>query len=66
MSDKGAMVEALREYNSSAPHYDVPRAEGEDATALPPLRYVDEHDGWTTLEGPILYMFAGTVPLVSR
>ena len=64
--EKGAMVEALREYTSSAPHFDVSRAEEETATGLPPLRYVDEHDGWTTFEGPILYMYAGKGPFVSR
>jgi len=64
-SDKGAMVEALRQYNTSAPHYDVPRAEEGNATALPPLRYVDERDGWTTYEGPILFMYAGKGPLMS-
>jgi hypothetical protein len=60
------MVEALREYTSSAPHFDVSRAEEETTTALPPLRYVDEHDGWTTFEGPIMYMFAGKGPFMSR
>lgn len=66
MSEKGAMVKALREYTSSAPHFDVPREGEQNATALPPLRYVDEHDGWTTFEGPILFMYAGKGPLVSR
>jgi len=66
MSQKGAMVEALQEYTSSAPHYDVPQAEEEDSTALPPLKYVDEHDGWTSFEGPILFMYAGKGPLMSR
>jgi hypothetical protein len=60
------MVEALRQYNTSAPHYDVPRAEEGSPTALPPLQYVDERDGWTTYEGPILFMYAGKGPLVSR
>jgi sphingosine kinase len=64
--EKGAMVEALREYTSSAPHFNVSRAEEETTTGLPPLRYVDEHDGWTTFEGPILYMYAGKGPFVSR
>jgi len=64
--EKGAMVEALREYTSSAPHFEVSQAEEETTTALPPLRYVDEHEGWTTFEGPILYMYAGKGPFVSR
>ena len=66
MVEKGAMVKALREYTSSAPHYDVPPIEEGDATALPPLQYVDNQDGWTTFEGPMMYMFAGKGPLVSR
>jgi hypothetical protein len=66
MSEKGAMVKALREYTSSAPHFEVPREREPNATTLPPLRYVDEHDGWTTFEGPILFMYAGKGPLVSR
>ena len=66
MSEKAAMVEALREYTSSAPHFDVPQEGEQNATALPPLRFVDEHDGWTTFEGPILFMYAGKGPLVSR
>jgi sphingosine kinase len=66
MSEKVAMVKASREYNSSAPHYDVPPVEEGDATALPPLQYVDKQDGWTTFEGPIMFMFAGKGPLASR
>ncbi|KAH9957564.1 ATP-NAD kinase-like domain-containing protein [Russula dissimulans] len=66
MSQKGAMVEALQKYTSSAPHYDVPQVEEEDSTALPPLKYVDDHDGWTSFEGPILFMYAGKAPLMSR
>ena len=66
MSEKGAMVKALQEYTSSAPHYDVAPVEEGDATALPPLQYVDSQDGWTTFEEPMMYMFAGKGPLVSR
>ena len=67
MSEKGKMVKALREYTSSAPHYDVPPNEEEgDATGLPPLQYIDEQDGWITFEGPILFMYAGKGPFVSR
>ncbi|KAF8478556.1 ATP-NAD kinase-like domain-containing protein [Russula ochroleuca] len=65
MSEKEKMAEALQEYNSSAPHYDVPPVEEGDATALPPLQYVDKQDGWTTFEGPILHMYAGKGPFVS-
>jgi sphingosine kinase len=66
MLERGEMLKALREYTSSAPHYDVPAVEEGDATALPPLQYVNDQDGWTTFEGPMLYMFAGKGPLVSR
>jgi sphingosine kinase len=66
MSDKEALVESLREYTSSAPHYDVPPAEEGPATALPPLQHTDTQDGWITFEGPILFMYAGKGPLVSR
>ena len=66
MLERGEMLKALREYTSSAPHYDVPPVEEGDGTALPPLQYVDDQDGWTTFEGPVLYMFAGKGPLVSR
>jgi sphingosine kinase len=66
MLERGVMLKALREYTSSAPHYDVPPVEEGDTTALPPLQYVDDQDGWTTFEGPIMYMFAGKGPLMSR
>jgi sphingosine kinase len=66
MLERGAMLKTLRAYTSSAPHYDVPPVKEGDTTALPPLQYVDDQDGWTTFEGPVLYMFAGKGPLVSR
>ena len=66
MLEKEEMVKALREYTSSAPHYDVPPVKEGDATALPPLRYVDDQDGWITFDEPIMYMFAGKGPFVSR
>jgi len=66
MSEKGSMVKALREYTSSAPHYDVPSDEEEgNATALPSLQYIDKQDGWITFEGPSLFMYAGKGPFVS-
>ena len=60
------MVEALQEHKSSAPHYRPPYAEEESSTALPPLQYADDIEGWTTFEGPILYLYAGKGPYVSR
>lgn len=65
--DKAAMLEALRKYESSALDDDHPRAEVDSlSTELPPLQYVDDHDGWTTFEGPILFFYAGKGPYVSR
>jgi sphingosine kinase len=68
MADKSAMIEALREHTSSAPHYEVPPREElpENTTALPPLLYINETEGWTTFEDPILYLYTGKGPYVSR
>jgi sphingosine kinase len=61
------MVEALRKYENSATNDEHPRAEVESpSTGLPPLQYVDDHEGWSTFEGPILYFYAGKGPYVSR
>jgi sphingosine kinase len=66
-ADKAAMVEALRKYENSATNDEHPRAEVESpSTGLPPLQYVDDHEGWSTFEGPILYFYAGKGPYVSR
>jgi sphingosine kinase len=35
-------------------------------TALPPLRYSTDEDGWTTFDKPLLYVYAGQSPFVSR
>ncbi|KAH9969429.1 ATP-NAD kinase-like domain-containing protein [Lactifluus volemus] len=68
MADKSAMLETLQEYTSSAPHYEAPQLEElpENMTALPPLRYANDTEGWTTFEDPILYLYAGKGPYVSR
>jgi hypothetical protein len=61
------MVEALRKHQNSATDDEHPPAEVESlSTGLPPLQYVDDQEGWTTFEGPILYFFAGKGPYVSR
>jgi sphingosine kinase len=66
-ADKAAMVEALRKYENSATNDEHPRAEVESlSTELPPLQYVDDYEGWSTFEGPILYFYAGKGPYVSR
>jgi len=66
-ADKAEMVEALRKHPNSATDDEHPPAEVENlSTGLPPLQYVDDHEGWTTFEGPILYFYAGKGPYVSR
>lgn len=66
-ADKVAMVEALRKYENSATNDEHPREEVENlSTGLPPLQYVDDYEGWSTFEGPILYFYAGKGPYVSR
>lgn len=66
-ADKTAMVEALRNYENLATNDEHPRTEVESpSTELPPLQYLDDHEGWSTFEGPILYFYAGKGPYVSR
>lgn len=66
-ADKVAMVEALRKHENSAPDDEHPRAEVDSlSTGLPPLQYVDDYDGWTTFEGPVLFFYAGKAPYMSR
>ncbi len=61
------MVEASRKYKTSVLDDELPRADAESlSTGLPPLQYVDDYEGWTTFEGPILYFYAGKGPYVSR
>ncbi|KAH9043106.1 ATP-NAD kinase-like domain-containing protein [Lactarius pseudohatsudake] len=66
-ADKVAMVETLRKHENSAPDDEHPRAEVDSlSTGLPPLQYVDDYDGWTTFEGPVLFFYAGKAPYMSR
>lgn len=67
-ADKGEMVEALRKNEKSAANGEQhPPAQVESlSTELPLLQYVDDYDGWTTFEGPILFFYAGKGPYVSR
>ena len=38
-----------------------------EGSGLPPLKYLsNDEDGWTTFDGPILYVYAGKGPYVSR
>jgi sphingosine kinase len=40
---------------------------GEVETSLPPLKYSStDDDGWTTVDKPLLYVFAGKGPYVGR
>jgi sphingosine kinase len=42
-------------------------AEDAESDALPSLRYsIDDTDGWITVDEPILYLYAGKGPYVSR
>jgi sphingosine kinase len=44
-----------------------PVAEDVESGTLPPLRYsIDDTDGWVTVDEPILYLYAGKGPYVSR
>ncbi|KAH9079548.1 ATP-NAD kinase-like domain-containing protein [Lactarius deliciosus] len=66
-ADKIAMLETLRKHEKSAPDDEHPRAEVDSlSTGLPPLQYVDDYDGWTTFEGPVLFFYAGKAPYMSR
>lgn len=37
-----------------------------DGTALPPLKYSGDDEGWTVLDEPLLYVYAGKGPYVGR
>ncbi|KAI0065370.1 hypothetical protein BV25DRAFT_1850670 [Artomyces pyxidatus] len=68
-SDKAKMLDSLRALRSKSPEelfQDTATDEVVDNT-LPPLRYVsDDPEGWITMDEPILYMYAGKGPFVSR
>ncbi|KAJ7461511.1 ATP-NAD kinase-like domain-containing protein [Mycena latifolia] len=71
-SDKDKMVDALQERrmkdmdkDGATPQSLANPEAGE--TALPPLSYTStDDDGWTTLDKPLLYVFAGKGPYVTR
>ena len=61
------MLETLRKRPNSATGDEPQHAEAESlSTGLPPLQYVDDYEGWTTFEGPVMYFYAGKGPYVSR
>lgn len=37
-----------------------------EGSGLPPLKHLSNDDGWTTFDGPILYVYAGKGPYVGR
>jgi len=42
-------------------------SENEIAESLPPLKFQSEDtEGWTTFDGPLLYVYAGKGPFVGR
>ncbi|KAJ7709860.1 ATP-NAD kinase-like domain-containing protein [Mycena rosella] len=69
--DKDKMIDTLRKRRMKDKDKDVPAPpslqNSEAETALPPLKHSStDNDGWTTLEKPLLYVFAGKGPYVGR
>lgn len=70
-SDKANMVENLKIKRASVREPISKRASGTSdelfSDELPPLKYsTDDNEGWTTLEDPIMYVYAGKGPYVGR
>ena len=70
--DKYKMAERVslhRKNKKSAPSASSSPAasENEIAESLPPLKFQSEDtEGWTTFDGPLLYVYAGKGPFVGR
>lgn len=66
--DKDKMYDILQKKRGQAIANDSTAAPDRptDETALPPLKYSSDDDGWTTLDEPLLYLFAGKGPYVGR
>lgn len=68
--DKMKMAEALEARHHAKKEEllpPTPSAETKTDLGLPELRYsLDDMDGWTTMEEPLLYVYAGKGPYVSR
>ncbi|CAK5264569.1 unnamed protein product [Mycena citricolor] len=63
--DKDKMYDSMKR---SRQNVGVPAEESEviEDTALPPLQYSESKDGWTDVESPLLYVYAGKGPYVGR
>jgi len=58
-----------RKNNESVPFASSssPPLENDTAESLPPLKFQpDDTVGWTTFDGPLLYVYAGKGPFVGR
>jgi sphingosine kinase len=70
--DKRKMAEnvsAYRKNRNSMVAKNAPASppEGDTAETLPPLKFQsEESEGWTTLDEPLLYVYAGKGPFVGR
>lgn len=70
--DKHKMAERAslhRKNNESVPFASSssPPLENDTAESLPPLKFQpDDTEGWTTFDGPLLYVYAGKGPFVGR
>ncbi|KAJ7774558.1 ATP-NAD kinase-like domain-containing protein [Mycena maculata] len=70
--DKDKMYDTLQKRRETgkvrdATTHESPPGPGTDGTALPPLRYSStDEEGWTTLDKPLLYLYAGKGPYVGR
>ncbi|KAJ7285788.1 ATP-NAD kinase-like domain-containing protein [Mycena rebaudengoi] len=64
--DKVKMADALQQRRDST--QELQRGPDSDDTSLPPLKYFspDDGDGWTTLDKPLMYVYAGKGPYVGR
>lgn len=69
-SDKFKMVETLNAKRLANKNSQPSTPLDEDATlstTIPPLKYsMEDTDGWTTFDKPLLYVYAGKGPYVGR
>ncbi|KAF7323004.1 DAGKc domain-containing protein [Mycena chlorophos] len=66
-SDKEKMFEALQQRKKNPPAATKPAEADLESTQLPTLKYaLDDEEGWTVVQEPLLYLFAGKGPYVGR
>nr|GAT58647.1 predicted protein [Mycena chlorophos] len=66
-SDKEKMFEALQQRKKNPPAATKPADADLESTQLPTLKYtLDDEEGWTVVQEPLLYLFAGKGPYVGR